>query len=88
VRYSPPSIFGQQDGNGENLRRTKVSDEIPLIKRGEERTAEVGIEIANSWNARHRSTIRAPPPLPQMYVFKVWEFVCPEGLELLEAIHS
>ncbi len=38
MRYSPPSIFGQQDGNGENLRRTKVSDEIPLIEGGEEGT--------------------------------------------------
>jgi hypothetical protein len=34
----PSSIFGQQDGNGENLRRTKVSDEIPLIEGGEEGT--------------------------------------------------
>ncbi len=38
--------------------------------------------LANRSNARHRSTIRAPP---QMYVSKVWESVWPEGQE---AIHS
>ncbi len=42
--------------------------------------------LANRSNARHRSDIRGPtPPPPQMYVFKVWESVGPEGQE---ATHS
>jgi hypothetical protein len=43
------------------------------------------LTLANRSNAQHQSNIRAPAPLPQMYVSKVWESVWPEGQE---AIHS